>query len=1077
MKNAATRLINLGFLSAAICMAIFVWVTYANFRLTLAEEKWVTNTLQSLRSLEQVMDNIQKVETGQQGYIITGNQRELNLYYNALQGLREDAASLYTLAKTDTSRAGVLLQLERLAQKNITFSDTLIRLKRERGYQAAAMLIQSGRGKSIADSITYLVYGIETEDRKILQFSNLQRLEQARKTTLFFFILSGIFFLGFGVAYFIVHKSHHRRRAYQEKVAYLSSLVSQTSETIFSTDQHFIVRSWNQAAEKMYGCSATDAIGKRVRELFTIHLEPDGLDTALQHLQENGFYKSEYEVSLRDSTRIFVEASVTALKGANGQVEGYVAVHTNIADRVELQRQSRQLNEQLEEKVAHKTIEITNIFERITDAFAALDKEGRLTYLNKRAIELMAFSPESVAGQPISKVFPGESGVQLDAIGWRAMNSQQVQREDIYVDFIHRWLDCTFYPSERGLSLFIRDITEQKILAKGYLKLSAAVSQSSASIVITNIKGDIEYVNPAFTKTTGYTVEESLGQNTNILKSGFSDPEIYRGLWQNLQMGLEWTGTFCNRKKNGELYWELATISPIVNENGVIINYVAVKENITDKIMAEEQLFKEKELSDSIINSLPGLFYLYSEDGNLIRWNKNVETVSGYPVTELKRMRLVDFFDAAEGKRVADLLQAVSNGEKMAGMEANFCTKSGEKIPYYFNLLSVIYEGSPCIIGTGIDLTDRKKAEEENRRLGLIASLTINAVILTDEKGDIQWVNKGFERITGYEFEEVIGKNPGALLQGPESDPATITYMRKCHGEQKGFKVEIINYSKWGEKYWLDIEVVPIVNEEQQVTGFLAIERDITDRKNAEAELTVLNNHLQERATELVASNSELERFAYVASHDLQEPLRMVISFMDLLKKNYQPLLDEKGHRFINFAVDGAERMKQLIMDLLEFSRVGTNKEEFVITDMNAVFKQVAGLFSKQDEEPSAIITSSGLPVITANPSQMAQLLQNLIGNAVKYRGAATPVIHVGCEEQGTHYLFSVSDNGIGIEQEHFDRIFILFQRLHLKNEYTGTGIGLTICKKIVERHGGIIWVTSKPGKGSTFFFTILKQG
>lgn len=222
----------------------------------------------------------------------------------------------------------------------------------------------------------------------------------------------------------------------------------------------------------------------------------------------------------------------------------------------------------------------------------------------------------------------------------------------------------------------------------------------------------------------------------------------------------------------------------------------------------------------------------------------------------------------------------------------------------------------------------------------------------------------------------------------------------------------------------------------------------------------------------MIESNRELEQFAYVASHDLQEPLRMVSSFLQLLEKKYKVQLDDTAKQYIHFAVDGSERMKVLINDLLKFSRVGTAADEHVKVDCNEVVANLIKVYEQKISETETEINVSSLPVITANKTQVEQLFQNLIGNALKYQGKQKPKITIDCVEEDTKWKFCVRDNGIGIEPKFFEKVFVIFQRLHGKNEYGGTGIGLAICKKIVERHGGKIWIESQPGNGACFYFT-----
>lgn len=262
----------------------------------------------------------------------------------------------------------------------------------------------------------------------------------------------------------------------------------------------------------------------------------------------------------------------------------------------------------------------------------------------------------------------------------------------------------------------------------------------------------------------------------------------------------------------------------------------------------------------------------------------------------------------------------------------------------------------------------------------------------------------------------------------------------------------------------------PAYDEFRKITGIYISLTDITHSPGPD-----LNAQLNKRTEELMTSQAELERFAYIASHDLQEPLRMVSSFLQLLEKKYKPSLDETAQLYITYAVDGAAKMKRLIMDLLEYSRVGTNKEKFVDTDMNEVITQVLETFGSKAQDTGALFNVQALPMIKANKIQMIQLLQNLVSNSLKYTNSFAPEIEIGCEDKDDSWQFFVKDNGIGIEEKFFDRVFILFQRLYSKNQFSGTGIGLTICKKIVEKHGGIIWIKSVIGKGSTFFFTVKK--
>jgi light-regulated signal transduction histidine kinase (bacteriophytochrome) len=265
-----------------------------------------------------------------------------------------------------------------------------------------------------------------------------------------------------------------------------------------------------------------------------------------------------------------------------------------------------------------------------------------------------------------------------------------------------------------------------------------------------------------------------------------------------------------------------------------------------------------------------------------------------------------------------------------------------------------------------------------------------------------------------------------------------------------------------GEYLWIEAVANIVRDHDGQFHSMIFTCRDISEQKHAEEDLA--------------RSNAELQQFAYIASHDLQEPLRMVTSYLQLLERRYSDKLDGDAHEFIQFAVDGAIRMKTLINDLLTYSRIDTAGKEFGPTDMNSVMRRVMRNLGVSITEAGAVITYGNLPTIWADRVQMDQLMQNLLDNAIKYHGNETPRVEVSVTRKGGNWLFSVRDNGVGVPSNLRERIFLMFQRGFTQEEYEGTGIGLAISKKIVERHGGRIWVESEEGKGSTFFFIISGQ-
>lgn len=365
----------------------------------------------------------------------------------------------------------------------------------------------------------------------------------------------------------------------------------------------------------------------------------------------------------------------------------------------------------------------------------------------------------------------------------------------------------------------------------------------------------------------------------------------------------------------------------------------------------------------------------------------------------------------------------------------------------------------------------RKSEVESARHINAIIKTALDAIMTIDSQGILQSFNPAAEKLFGYNAQEVIGKNVDILMPEPyhtEHDQYMRNYLTTGKKKVLGRVREVEAKKKNGTVF--PIELVVSEFEYAGNKGFVGSIRDISTRKESEQQQQVL-------IQKLTSANSELERFAYVASHDMQEPIRMVSNFCALLADEYRTSLDETGIRYLDIITSSAQRMQLIISDLLEYARTGADVTHFKTINCQEELLHVIENLCVLIQERGAKVTYDALPEIEGNAVQVMRLLQNLVGNGLKYQAHdVLPKVHVGAQDKGGHWLFSVKDNGIGIEKKYHDSIFEPFKRLHSWQQYKGTGIGLAICKKIVENHGGKIWVESSPGEGCTFYFTLPKS-
>ncbi len=523
--------------------------------------------------------------------------------------------------------------------------------------------------------------------------------------------------------------------------------------------------------------------------------------------------------------------------------------------------------------------------------------------------------------------------------------------------------------------------------------------------------------------------------------------------------------------------------SPLEDTDGKITGISVFFIDITQRKAAEKEMLNSKKYFETMFKSSPdAAMIIQIPSGKIIEVNDSFETGSGFTRNESVGKTTLDLQLWVNIEDRNTLIQTLLNNGVSENLEVLLRTKNGDIQTGLVSARKFNIDGIPHMITTTHDITQQKKAaaEKEFERS--------NKEALINSTTDLIWsVSSDFKLIAGNNaFIDDTKTYTGVVLQPGDSvisddnfPEAYLQYWQNLYervlaGSAFHTELEWItadkNNLRWTEFYMNPIKVG------EKITGVACFGRDISERKLHEKAVTELNNEVKWRADELAASNKELEQFAYIASHDLQEPLRMVNSFLLLLEKKYEGQLDETALQYIHYATDGATRMRQIILDLLEYSRVGKIQQQPELLDMNLLMKDIIHLNRVAIQECNASIQYSQLPAIVAVKLPVQQVMQNLFSNALKYRQpTVTPVIRINALEKEDYWQFEVADNGIGIQPAFFEKIFVVFQRLHSREEYSGTGLGLAICKKTIEMMGGKIWVESTPGEGSHFFFTIKK--
>jgi PAS domain S-box-containing protein len=498
---------------------------------------------------------------------------------------------------------------------------------------------------------------------------------------------------------------------------------------------------------------------------------------------------------------------------------------------------------------------------------------------------------------------------------------------------------------------------------------------------------------------------------------------------------------------------------------GAVMWHGAIALNRTDaeRRLAAERVRANQMRLQAIVESALDAVVTVDRAGVVTAWSARAETTFGWTAAQavgqaIDALIVPERHREAHRRGMARYLETGHSTLLNKRIEMSALHRDGHEFPVDLSIAMIHTDGEPGFSAFLRDITARKQAEAVHERLAAIVEHTHDAIFSKSPDGRIVSWNRGAQQLFGYSEHEAVGR-PVLMLVPDRLADEERRMLAQVRDQKRSALFETLRRRKDGSEVEVSVQLSPILNVAGEVVGESSITRDITESRR--------------RAKELQRSNAELEQFAYVASHDLQEPLRMVANYTELLARRYQGQLDEKADKYIHYASDGARRMQRLVSDLLAYSRVGSQGQPLEPTSSQMTMQDVLKGLQQVVRETGARLEFHDLPTVMADPGQLHQLLQNLVSNAIKFRREEAPHIVVTAIPDGAQWSFSVSDNGIGLEQRFAERIFQMFQRLHERGRYEGSGIGLAICKRIVERHGGRIWVESTPDVGSTFHFTL----
>jgi two-component system sensor kinase FixL len=905
----------------------------------------------------------------------------------------------------------------------------------------------------------------------------------------------------------IVRDISERKRAENallDSEARTRAVLAAAVDAIITIDEQGRIESMNPASEKLFGYVESELTGHNVNLLMPTpyHEEHDGY---LQNYLRTGIKKiigigREVVGKRKDGSTFPMDLAVSEVQLGNRRL--FTGIVRDITQRK--LDESALLNSEARTRA---------VLAAAVDAIITIDERGFIDSMNPASERLFGYTAAEMAGKNVNMLMPAPYQEEHDGYLQNYLRTGIKKIIGIGREVVGKRKDGSTFPMDLAVSevqlegrrLFtgiVRDITSRKeaehALLDSEARTRAVLAAAVDAIITIDQRGIIDSMNPASEKLFGYTAAEMIGKNVNMLMpapfkaehDGYLNNYLRTGEKKIIGIGREVVGL----RKDGSTFPMDLAVSEVQLEGRLL--FTGIVRDITGRKDAEHALLDSEARTRAVLAAAVDAIITITERGIIDSMNPASEKLFGYTEVEMIGKNVNMLMPAPfKGEHDGYLQNYLRTGEKKIigiGREVVGLRKDGSTFPMDLAVSEVQLEGRRLFTGIVRDISGRKEAEhallDSEARTRAILAAAVDAIITIDERGIVESMNPASERLFGYVAAEMAGKNVNMLMPAPyqeEHDGYLQNYLRT--GEKKiiGIGREVVGKRKDGSTFPMDLAVSEVQLEGRRL--FTGIVRDITERKRGEEQLRVIAQELSGRNQDLIRSNQELDAFAYIASHDLKEPLRGIHNYATFLVEDYSAVLDDEGKDKLTTLTRLTQRLDGLIDSLLEFSRVGRVDFSVATTDLHDVVAEVIDsmqitLTAKEVD----IRIPIRLPRVRGDRVMLGEVYRNLITNAVKYNDSSQKWIELGFQQDSRapkpdefpsvrkKTVFYVRDNGLGIPEKHHEVIFRIFKRLHERDAFGGgTGVGLTIVKKVVERHGGEIWLESEPGRGTTFFFTL----